>query len=197
MSRARSATFTTSICTWAAAVQPGTPAPPTPATSKSTYTPSSAHQFDLTALGYTSVFVHLPTTPSTPDAPTDASPSKLASAFSCSRARSKSMSNSAFKRPSGPSGGGKLDKHMARAVGQGAVADGQGAVWWDEEEYEPLLPKEPVRKDKKRRPAPLNLAQQEFLATAFVPPPSAPFPAPKKTGKMNVRAFFPAQLSRC
>ncbi len=88
------------------------------------------------------------------------------------------------------SGGGKLDTHMARAVGDGAVADGQGAVWWDEEEYEPLLPKEPVRKDKKRRPAPLTLAQREFFATAFVPPPSAPLPTPKKNGKMSVRAFF-------
>lgn len=55
---------------WAAAVQPGSPVPPspaTPATGKSAYTPTSAHQFDLTALGYTSVFVHLPETPTTPD----------------------------------------------------------------------------------------------------------------------------------
>ncbi|KIY63333.1 hypothetical protein CYLTODRAFT_141465 [Cylindrobasidium torrendii FP15055 ss-10] len=61
-----SATFTASIMSWAAAVQPGSPAPPTPATpatGKSAYTPTSAHHFDLTALGYTSVFVRLPKTP--------------------------------------------------------------------------------------------------------------------------------------
>ncbi|KIY71063.1 hypothetical protein CYLTODRAFT_148302 [Cylindrobasidium torrendii FP15055 ss-10] len=66
----RSNTFDASIMSWAAAVQPGSPAPPspaTPATGKSAYTPTSAHQFDLTALGYTSVFVHLPKTPTTPD----------------------------------------------------------------------------------------------------------------------------------
>ncbi|KAK0501720.1 hypothetical protein EDD18DRAFT_1144047 [Armillaria luteobubalina] len=85
MSRPRSSTvssFTASITTWASAVHPGSPAPlsprsanafagtfpSTPRTSKSVYTPTSAHyaQFDLTNLGYTSVFVHLPKTPSTP-----------------------------------------------------------------------------------------------------------------------------------
>ncbi|KAK0239333.1 hypothetical protein EDD85DRAFT_936422 [Armillaria nabsnona] len=83
MSRPRSSTvssFAASITTWASAVHPGSPAPvsprsanagtfpDTPATSKSVYTPTSAHyaKFDLTNLGYTSVFVHLPQTPSTP-----------------------------------------------------------------------------------------------------------------------------------
>ncbi|KAK0188470.1 hypothetical protein F5146DRAFT_1055384 [Armillaria mellea] len=78
MSRPRSSTvssFAASITTWASAVHPGSPAPrsantgtfpDTPGTCKSAYTPTSAHyaQFDLTNLGYTSVFVHLPSTPS-------------------------------------------------------------------------------------------------------------------------------------
>ncbi|KAF9474027.1 hypothetical protein BDN70DRAFT_997309 [Pholiota conissans] len=88
----------TAILSWAATVQPGSPAPPTPdsqpisrrsSRSRASFSsstasprrsrrpsvasllggarsPSVADKFDLTALGYTSVFVHLPKTPTTP-----------------------------------------------------------------------------------------------------------------------------------
>ncbi|KAF8916291.1 hypothetical protein CPB85DRAFT_353446 [Mucidula mucida] len=269
MSRTRSATFTASIQTWAAAIQPGSPAPLSPATpmsSKSVYTPSSAHQFDLTALGYTSVFVHLPTTPSTPQylrdnndnnryptpptnptennnctkdnndpcvtrkdnkASLDITPSSpshgsrhrnpLASVLPHTRTRSKSMSHSNIVPAKSKSSkrqqqqlppslmnellllqftsGGKLDAHVARAMEHGAVSDGKGGVWWDQQdqmEYQSLVPKQKPRKEKqsskeKKRPAPLNLGRQEFVDASFIPSPSAPIPVQKKSG---FRAFF-------
>ncbi|KAF8887320.1 hypothetical protein BD779DRAFT_1527443 [Infundibulicybe gibba] len=80
------------IASWAAHVQPGSPGSPhspcrrpsltrstrRPSISRSTHargssgsfllveTPTSAKDFDLTTLGYTSVFVHVPKTPATP-----------------------------------------------------------------------------------------------------------------------------------
>ncbi|KAG7094258.1 hypothetical protein E1B28_007862 [Marasmius oreades] len=83
--RRRSSTFT-AITNWALAVQPGTPAPLSPvkrrrpsfhrrvASSSSSpsflLTPTTAKSgnVDLTAWGYTSVFLHLPVTPQTPAA---------------------------------------------------------------------------------------------------------------------------------
>ncbi|THU88760.1 hypothetical protein K435DRAFT_842092 [Dendrothele bispora CBS 962.96] len=90
VSRRRSSTFT-AITNWALAVQPGTPAPvspsrrpsivhsrarsgsssfihlvETPTTSKVTPSNTEEKSLDLTSHGYTSVFVHLPYTPTTP-----------------------------------------------------------------------------------------------------------------------------------
>ncbi|KAF8638447.1 hypothetical protein AX17_002204 [Amanita inopinata Kibby_2008] len=62
-----------SIAAWAAHVQPGSPAPPSPSSppsqrrpSLSRRSPTSPKLVDLTALGYTTVFVHFPKTPTTP-----------------------------------------------------------------------------------------------------------------------------------
>ncbi|PPQ99557.1 hypothetical protein CVT24_005347 [Panaeolus cyanescens] len=55
------------IIAWASLVQPGSPAPPSAVSYLIDIPKSSATlEFDLTALGYNSLFVHLPKTPSTP-----------------------------------------------------------------------------------------------------------------------------------
>ncbi|KAJ7580171.1 hypothetical protein C8J56DRAFT_834156 [Mycena floridula] len=121
--RPRSSTFS-SITTWALTVQPGSPAPRTPpsarrrassvrrprvshsracSTSSSFLrlvdTPTTAasvkdNTFDLTTLGYTSVFVNLPTTPATPS-PRLAMASKAQSKLTLKRFRSVGV----LKRP--------------------------------------------------------------------------------------------------
>lgn len=151
-----------SIAAWAAAVHPGSPAPPSP--SHSFFQPTPV---DLTTLGYTPIFIHFPCTRSPPRAVPTSPKQQQQSTLRrlCSLAnfspRSKPVTGAgaSSKKPKYAhvplppplaneialmqfAGGGSIDANAKRVMkAQGSQAgvgvilkDENGHLWWDEDE---------------------------------------------------------------
>ncbi|KAK7043671.1 hypothetical protein VNI00_008282 [Paramarasmius palmivorus] len=135
----------TLINTWALAVQPGSPAQPSP----------KSPDLDLTSLGYTSVFVHLPHTPRTPPPPHKSIKKTKSMGMLKSKPKSKphpplppTLQNELLLMQF--TGGGSLQSNAQHLMNQRAAngpvdtvhKDSHGILWLDEAEkleYRPLL----------------------------------------------------------